>query len=441
MGSESCTREQLSQILSSFIFLLLLLQITMGDAADASSNSIVLGDSLTGDQTRISKSGVFKLGFFSLAKNDVQKWYMGIWYATPSDQTIAWVANRKQPLQNASGIFNLTEEGSLRLFYGESIVWSSEGKGPKKPSSAVIMDSGNLMVLSADNTSECIWQSFDHPGNTWLPGMKFSVTQKLTSWKNLWDPSPGPFALQMDAGADQFVLLWKSKIQYSVSGAWNGQIFSGIPEMADNSLYNDIYNFSFFNSSNDSDKYFTYSVKPNSAFLSRFVVEASGQFRVYILRRTDNEWIKLWTEPEEQCQVYDVCGPQASCNNDNLPPCSCLQSFVHNHSHGWDSQWSSGCVRRFPLKCSHAGKRLTAVRFAELTGKSMPAEGIRYKRQGQRQCEAACVKNCSCTAYAYVVDSTSRSTCFMWFGELLNISDTSNGAPWDCLQQNTRQLL
>jgi hypothetical protein len=231
-------------------------RIKLGDAADVSSDSIVLGASLTGNQTRISKSGVFELGFFNLTNNNVKKWYVGIWYATASQQTIAWVANREQPLQNTSGVFNLTEDGSLLLSYGGSIVWSSKGNG-KKPSSAVMTDSGNLKVLSAENTSESIWESFDHPGNTWLPGMKISVTQKLTSWKSTWDPSPGPFGLQMDAdGTNQFVLVWKNQINYWQSGVWNGQIFSEVPEMTQNY----IYDFSFFN--NGSYKYFTYSVKP-----------------------------------------------------------------------------------------------------------------------------------------------------------------------------------
>jgi hypothetical protein len=209
----------------------LLLQIKPGDAADAASDSIVLGASLTGNETRISKSGIFKLGFFNLKNTNVKNWYVGIWYATGSQQTIAWVANREQPMQNASGVFNLTEDGSLLLSYGGSILWSSKGNG-KKPSSAVIMDSGNLVVLSAENSSESIWQSFDHPGNTWLPGMKISMSQRLTSWRKPWDPSPGPFSLQMDPnGANQFVLMWKNHTTYWEAVFGMANIFSKIPEM------------------------------------------------------------------------------------------------------------------------------------------------------------------------------------------------------------------
>ena len=108
MGSEKrMTRGQFPQILSCFFLFLLVLHIKPGDAHDAASNTIVLGSSLTGNQTRISKDGIFKLGFFNLKSNNVKKWYVGIWYAQPSHQTIAWVSNVDQLLQNASNILNL----------------------------------------------------------------------------------------------------------------------------------------------------------------------------------------------------------------------------------------------------------------------------------------------------------------------------------------------
>jgi len=400
---------------------LLLFQVNLGDAVDASSDSMVLGASLTGNQTRISKNGVFKLGFFSLTSNNVKEWYVGIWYATASQQTIAWVANREWPLHNTSGVFNLTVDGGLLLSYGGSIVWSSEGNG-RKPSSAVMTDSGNLKVLSAENTSESIWESFDHPGNTWLPGMKISVTQKLTSWKSTWDPSPGPFGLQMDAnGTSQLVMVYKNQINYWQSGVWNGQIFSQVPEMAQNYAY-DITLFS-----NGSYKYVSYSVKPQFSYLSRFVLDELGEIRLYFMVG-NNEWNMFWDQPGDQCQVYAVCGAYGSCHYNNLQSCNCLTGFVPRDTQEWDSQqWSRGCVRKTPLQCSHAGFRTNTIGFVELSGKSTPPQGVQYRGQGQRQCQAACLGNCSCTAYAYIENSTLQ-TCLMWFGELLDLSDTaSNG--------------
>ena len=105
----------------------------------------MLGTSLTGNQTRISKRGIFEFGFFNLNNNNIKNWYLGIWYAKASQQTIVWVANVEQPLHNASSVLNLTEDGSLLLSYGSSTVWSSNANR-KKNYSGVIMDSGNLVA-------------------------------------------------------------------------------------------------------------------------------------------------------------------------------------------------------------------------------------------------------------------------------------------------------
>ena len=119
--------EQLPHILSSFYLLLLLLLLQIikrSDGADAASQDILVsGASLTGNQTRISRGGIFQFGFFNLNNNNVKdNWYLGIWYAKASQQTIVWVANVEQPLHNASSVLNLTEDGSLLLSYGSSTV-------------------------------------------------------------------------------------------------------------------------------------------------------------------------------------------------------------------------------------------------------------------------------------------------------------------------------
>ena len=126
MGSKNSRREQLPHILSYFYLLLLLLLLQIikpGDGLHAASQDILLlGASLTGNQTRISKGGIFKFGFFNLNNNNIKDWYLGIWYAKASQQTILWVANLEQPLHNASSVLNLKEDGSLLLSYGSSTV-------------------------------------------------------------------------------------------------------------------------------------------------------------------------------------------------------------------------------------------------------------------------------------------------------------------------------
>uniref|UniRef100_A0A0D6QT17 Receptor-like serine/threonine-protein kinase n=1 Tax=Araucaria cunninghamii TaxID=56994 RepID=A0A0D6QT17_ARACU len=398
---------------SNWGFLILVLGLILlleGNASE--TDTMAVGDSLTGTQNLTSGNGTFRLGFFNL--NGTGNWYVGIWYARLPEFTVAWIANRENPIKNNSGTLNLLEDGRLVLSYGQAIIWSTNVT--QKASSAVLTDGGNLVVHGAANRSEVIWQSFDNPGNTWLPGMKISVSQRLSAWKSPWDPTPGVYNLQMDPSANQFVLIWRNTNTYWESGHWDGNIFSKVPEMTQNY----IYEFSFFD--NGTYKYFTYSVKPSFASVSRFVMTESGDIKVSIWLPEQNQWSMFWSQPRDQCQVYALCGAYGSCNQNNVQFCRCVQGFEPTNEQAWDSQeWSDGCARSTALDCG--GNRTSTDGFMELTGESTPAGGVDVTAASADGCKAACSGNCSCTAYAYVTGA-----CQLWFGDLINLVDKSSGA-------------
>ncbi|XP_057869495.1 S-locus-specific glycoprotein S6-like [Cryptomeria japonica] len=126
---------------------------------------LVLGESLVGNQSIISKNGMFELGFFS--PRGTNNWYIGIWYAQIYPQVIVWVANRDNPIRSMLGVLKFSSDGHLRL-------------------------------LDGPNNSEIVWESFAHSTDTWLPGMKLWKGMKLTSWKSYVDPTSGLFSVGMD---------------------------------------------------------------------------------------------------------------------------------------------------------------------------------------------------------------------------------------------------
>eukprot|EP01018_Ginkgo_biloba_P011673 Gb_40119 [translate_table: standard] len=413
MGNKKAVLATLPNLLLGLI--LVIIQFKVCNGGD-SSDHISLGASLSGNQTKISKNGVFELGFFS--PSGTNRWYIGIWYAHISEQTIVWVANRETPLENAAGAFKLTQDGNLVLFDEEGgSVWSTNGR--KKASRAVIMDSGNLVMMGS---SEIVWESFDHPGNTWLPGMKIGRRQKLSCWKNSLDPAPGLFSLEMDPqGAIQFVLLWKNSVQYWQSGIWNGQIFSDIPEM----LIKYIYNFSLLKF--NSDIYFTYTVLPQNHVFSRFVLDVAGEIRQYTLIE-NGKWTMFWSQPRDQCAVYGLCGPYGSCNQNNLQFCSCLHGFNPKDGRAWDSEgWSSGCIRRTPLQCD--ARNGSTDGFMEVMGRVMPDKSVTFEGRTRKGCQDTCLNNCSCTAFAYDIMQMNGTSpkCRIWAGELLNLRESFDG--------------
>lgn len=140
-------------------------------------------------------------------------------------------------------------------------------------------------MFSDDNKSETVWQIFDHPVDTLLPGTRFGGQQKLVSWKSsLGDPAPGLFSYQVDpSGVKQFVLTWNNSVQYWASGTCVGNVFRQIPEITNKGLYN----ISVENT--NSALYITYTSMAITNVLSHFVLVKSGGMQLYALL-DDAKW-------------------------------------------------------------------------------------------------------------------------------------------------------
>ena len=96
---------------------------------------------------------------------------------------------------------------------------------------------------SCDDPENYLWQSFDHPTDTLLPGMKLGrnfvtgLDKNLSSWKSLEDPAPGQFSLWIDPhGFPQLVLRYGSALRYR-AGSWNGIRFTGTPKLSPNAEF------------------------------------------------------------------------------------------------------------------------------------------------------------------------------------------------------------
>jgi hypothetical protein len=114
--------------------------------------------------------------------------YVGIWYNTLAPgpvRTVVWVANRDRAIINdTSGVLSIDLHGNLVLYVKDRInqpVWSTNIIVSKKSSRnnnstilAQLLDSGNL-ILFHNETSKVLWQSFDYPTDTAIPGMKLGL--------------------------------------------------------------------------------------------------------------------------------------------------------------------------------------------------------------------------------------------------------------------------
>ena len=166
------------------------------------------------------------------------KRYLGIWF-TASPDAVCWVANRDTPLNNTSGVLVVGSTGSLRILDGSGhAAWSSNTTtSSSAPAVVQLLDSGNLVVRE-QSSGDVLWQSFDHPSNTLLAGMRIGkdlqtgAEWSLTSWRASNDPTTGDCRRVMDTRGLPDIVSWQGNAKKYRTGPWNGLWFSGVPEMA-----------------------------------------------------------------------------------------------------------------------------------------------------------------------------------------------------------------
>ncbi|GAB2214997.1 hypothetical protein Drorol1_Dr00019368 [Drosera rotundifolia] len=407
-----------------FLFYLILITSLSTTATTTITNTITATQTLSGNATIVSSGGNFVLGFYQ-PDTTSSRYYVSMWYNKVTIQTIVWVANRDAPVQ-AMNIAELKfSNGNLALFQNGSSnnpVWSTDADGVAVM--AVLLDDGNLVLRDEKNVT--VWQSFDNPTHTWLPGAKLGLNKKtkknqlLTVWKNKEDPAPGLYSLMLDPdGTSQYVIKWNDTVQYWTSGDWDEQTkaFTLVPEMTE--AY--IYTFTF--TDNENESYFTYRLTDtNSSTITRLVMDVTGQIKQLTWLDNTQQWNQFWSQPRQQCEVYDYCGTFGSCSQNNLQSCSCLDGFEPvNGSDWWGlSDYSSGCRRTTRLKCGTRTALKDQDKFRVYDNIGFPDNQLSVgNATGLDECESACYSNCSCTAYAF------DSTCFFWTGDLLNLNSTN----------------
>ncbi|XP_077243366.1 G-type lectin S-receptor-like serine/threonine-protein kinase B120 [Tasmannia lanceolata] len=403
--------------LLSLLFLLSFLSkisVAFGNALITSTQYIRDG------QTIISQNGTVELGFFS--SDDLQNRFVGIWFVKVSVKTVIWVANRKTPLNDSSGVLKMGNDGNLVILDGkQNIIWSSNVSFSSNNSVAELLDSGDLVLRDLDN--KILWECFNLPSDTFLPGMKFGVNFRtgdqslLTSWRTIGDPSLGNYTLGFDPRGVAQIITWDfSGNRYWRSGQWNGQLLTGVPEMTSFSLYG----FNIINDKEEGRVYCIYS-NNNASIFSRFILSSAGKLERSYWNPAAQAWDIVWSQPNNECEKYGTCGIYGSCDRNTRPMCNCLTGFEPALPGDWNSgKWRGGCVRRTPLKCE---KNYSTDGFLKLSGMKLPDDSHWQAIEMIANCEAMCTSNCSCAAFAH----ETGLGCLTWFGDLSDIQKFPDG--------------
>ncbi|KAK8525697.1 hypothetical protein V6N13_090905 [Hibiscus sabdariffa] len=321
--------------------------------ATTAIDTISPSESLSDGRTLISSDGSFALGFFSPGTSKNR--YLGIWYNNIPIQNVVWVANRVNPVNDSTGLLKIETSGKIVLrVQNTTAVWSTNTTASVQNPVLQLLDSRNLVVRDGNdsNPENYYWQSFDYPSDTMLPGMKIGIDLRtglhriLAAWKSWDDPSPGDLTYGVELEGNPEMVLRKGVEKYYRSGLWNGDGFSGSPNLRSNPIFD--YDFAW----NETEVYYIYFLK-NKSVMSRFVLNQTESVRQRYTWNPETQTWKLFSiMPSDYCDRCGLCGPNGNCDNNKLPACQCLTRFKPKLLERWNSSdWSDGCIHSKPLNC------------------------------------------------------------------------------------------
>ncbi|KAM6576152.1 hypothetical protein CsatB_027989 [Cannabis sativa] len=288
-----------------------------------------------------------------------------------------------------------------------------------------LLENGNLVMRDEndENTENYLWESFDHPTDTIMPGMKLGcdlkrgLNRRLSSWKSWDDPCNGDFTfgIELDESQGTYpqLITRKGSSKFYRTGPWNGIGFSGSPSLTMDPLLKHMFVH------NDFEVYYMYNIKDNSV-ISRIVMNQTTSVReITMWIESDRAWWRYGSVPSEKCDKYGICGANSECVMTNNQVCQCLKGFFKPKSEE-ENRSKGGCVRKKPLLS--CGDRVKDE-FIRVSGLKMPDTQYTWvnKSMNLEECRAKCLSNCSCMAYTNSDIRGNGSGCLVWFGDLYDI--------------------
>ena len=183
--------ERSHYLVMDFISLFFIFSAFFTASAQQIQSNVSRSSSLTPttNSTWLSRSGLYAFGFYKQGNG----YAAGIFMAGIPEKTVVWTANRDDPPVSSNATLLFAGDGRLVLQMGQEqvavVAESSESASASK------LNSGNFVIYNSDR--EIIWESFDYPTDTLLPGQHLLAGQELISSMSDTHHSSGIFRLKM----------------------------------------------------------------------------------------------------------------------------------------------------------------------------------------------------------------------------------------------------
>ncbi|XP_060172172.1 putative receptor protein kinase ZmPK1 [Lycium barbarum] len=363
--------------------------------------SLSQGSSLSTSQDTVisSPNGDYAAGFHAVGEN---AYSFAIWFSNlvgdDKNYSIVWMANRDKPANGRHSSLSLTKSGNLVLTdAGQRRLWETETQ-----SNAFVelelLDNGNL-VLAASQDKSIIWQSFDTPTDTLLPGQALNENSKLVSLRSSTNYSSGFYKLHF-SDDNVLQLLYKG---LEMSGVYWPPTYM-TSQQAKRSIYNNskIAMLDRLGQFNSADNFSFRTVDYGEGGIQRRLkLDIDGIIRVYSLNKQRTSWEVSWQLAWEPCRVHGLCGLNSFCTyrHDSGRTCTCLQ----HHKMKNVTDWSYGCKPDFKLSCPDSNR----VDFVHLHHVEFFGYDVTYDTNVTLdKCKQRCLHNCDCKGFQfnYVTD-------------------------------------
>ncbi|KAI3457621.1 hypothetical protein Pfo_014284 [Paulownia fortunei] len=300
---------------------------------------------------------------------------------------VLWSANGDSPVkENATLVF--TDAGLVLKDADGNTVWF---RGTSGLVDMELAFNGNLRLISEQNGT--IWESFQEPTDTWLPGQRLLPSQNLYSSISTYNLATGLFYLGLNNDSIGCYVASRPAQQYC-------------------SLLNKLYHNSFdfgVGSLNRSGKLVTYLARSQDFQYLR--LQPNGSLSVFLFHDNYKEifyYDLLNDQLHGACAYPTVCGRYGVCNNTK---CACageasgsMKFFRQLNA----SQANFGCQAINPISCGDIKNHA----FLELRNVSYFSFQRTISSIDAPECKDRCLRDCSCKAVLFRYDDdTSTGKC------------------------------
>ncbi|XP_010245277.1 PREDICTED: G-type lectin S-receptor-like serine/threonine-protein kinase LECRK1 [Nelumbo nucifera] len=355
-------------------------------AAQQTSSKISLGSSLspTTNSSWLSPSGQFAFGFYQYANG----YAVGIWFAKIPTKTVIWTANRDDPPLQQDSRLVLTRDGRLILQTTASQS-TSIAEAAQSASWASMLDTGNFVLCNS--SGNIIWQSFDFPTDTILPGQPLLVEGKLVSSTSETNHSSGWFyiIMQSDGNLVQYPMQnAKAETSYYASDTCCRRDNVTLNFTDDGAL--NLYNTTGINIKNLYNG--GVQCRTNGFISCRWTMDVDGIFRLYVLGQSGNWSTSVHLNPRS-CPT-GMCGLNGYCVvMDQQYTCRCIPGldFIDQ------SQQILGCQRINGTDSCRNSKQHPQFTMSTLNNVQWEDNGYELlPSKTEEDCIQACWQDCNC---------------------------------------------